>query len=81
MYYLVCKDIERRTQLIDLLKIQEIISVFHYLSLHKSPYYQNNYTGKDLVESDRYSDCVVRLPMYYELDENEINRISKILVT
>jgi dTDP-4-amino-4,6-dideoxygalactose transaminase len=81
MFYLVCKDTEQRTQLIELLKNREILSVFHYLSLHKSPYYQNNYLGKDLMESDRYSDCVIRLPMYYELDKNEIDHICKILVT
>jgi len=81
MFYLVCKDIEQRTQLIELLKKQGILSVFHYISLHKSPFYQNIYIGKDLVESDRYSNCLLRMPMYYELDGDEINRICKILFT
>jgi TDP-4-keto-6-deoxy-D-glucose transaminase len=81
MFYLVCKDIEQRTQLMEVLKKQGILSVFHYISLHKSPFYQNIYIGKDLVESDRYSDCLLRMPMYYELDEDEINHICKILAT
>ena len=81
IFYLVCKDIEQRTKLIGLLKKQGILSVFHYLSLHRSPFYQNNYIGKDLTESDRYSDCLVRLPMFYELNENDINLICNTLVT
>jgi dTDP-4-amino-4,6-dideoxygalactose transaminase len=68
MFYLVCKNSEQRTALIQFLKSQGIYAVFHYLSLHKSPFYYDKYHGSELTESDRYSDCLLRLPMYYELN-------------
>ena len=79
LFYLVCKDLEQRTALIGRLKENSIISVFHYLSLHKSPYYQAKHDGRELPESDRYSDCLLRLPMYYELPENAVKIINKII--
>jgi dTDP-4-amino-4,6-dideoxygalactose transaminase len=68
MFYLVCHDIEQRAKIITLFKENDILSVFHYLSLHKSPYFKNKHDGRDLSESDRYSDCLLRLPFYNELD-------------
>lgn len=80
MFYLVCKNTEQRTVLIDKLKDKGILSVFHYISLHGSPFYKDKHTGNSLPESDRYSDCVLRLPMYYELDVEEILREIKIKI-
>lgn len=72
MFYLVCNSLEERTALIQYLKENGVLSVFHYLSLHLSEYYINNNTDiPNLPECDHYADCLVRLPMYYELrDEN-----------
>ena len=39
MFYIVCKDLAERMALIKHLKANDIGAVFHYLSLHKSPYY------------------------------------------
>ncbi|OFY84469.1 MAG: dTDP-4-amino-4,6-dideoxygalactose transaminase [Bacteroidetes bacterium RIFCSPLOWO2_12_FULL_35_15] len=75
MFYLVCSSIDERTKLIQYLKDNEIHAVFHYLSLHKSPYYKNKHDGRELKNADRYSDCLVRLPMYYELEEEQLNKI------
>lgn len=72
MFYLICKDSEQRTDLIDFLKKNGINAVFHYLSLHKSPYYTTKHDGRDLEQTDRYSDCLVRLPMFYELDVKQV---------
>jgi dTDP-4-amino-4,6-dideoxygalactose transaminase len=68
MFYLIFNDIDKRTEAINILKSKGIHSVFHYLSLHKSPYYTDKHDGRDLKESDRYTDCLLRLPMFYELD-------------
>jgi dTDP-4-amino-4,6-dideoxygalactose transaminase len=67
MFYLVCKDLNHRSAVIKFLKSHDIYAVFHYLSLHKSPFYSNKYNGFELAEADRYSDCLLRLPMYFEL--------------
>ena len=68
MFYIVCKDLAQRTEIVNKLKENEILAVFHYLSLHKSPYYSGKHDQRQLPESDRYSDCLLRLPMFYELD-------------
>ena len=68
MFYLVCQSLEQRTALIEALKAKHIHAVFHYLSLHQSPFYKDKHDGRMLPETDRYSDCLLRLPMYYELE-------------
>jgi len=70
MFYLVCKNLDQRTALIAHLKQNNILAVFHYLSLHLSPFYESKHDGRTLLESDRFQDCLVRLPMYYEVEEN-----------
>lgn len=71
MFYLVCPTLEFRTNLITHLKKRGIHSVFHYQSLHKSEYYKSKYKGPELVNSDKYSDCLLRLPFFYELTNQE----------
>lgn len=80
MFYLICKNLEIRTRLIEYLKRNGIYAVFHYLSLHKSSYYVNKYSGTELVESDRYSDCLVRLPLFFELSDKEIEYVCKKII-
>jgi len=64
MFYLVCPSQKFRDHLIASLKQNNIHAVFHYQSLHKSPFYQEKHDGRELTESDRYTDCLVRLPMW-----------------
>jgi dTDP-4-amino-4,6-dideoxygalactose transaminase len=75
MFYLVCKEIDQRTSLIEHLKSNGIHAVFHYLSLHKSPYYSSEYQGKELPNSDRYTDCLVRLPLFFELSAEDTTKV------
>ena len=77
MFYLVCKSLTERTELIRKLKENDILAVFHYLSLHSSDYYKDKHDGRALPECDRYADCLVRLPMYYDLSEVEVGRICE----
>jgi dTDP-4-amino-4,6-dideoxygalactose transaminase len=76
MFYLVCESMQQRTGLIDHLKKNQVHSVFHYLSLHKSPYYHDKHDGRILTESDRYTDCLLRLPLFYELTFDQVDYIS-----
>lgn len=71
MFYLVLHSIEQRDQLIDHLRANKVHPVFHYLSLHKSPFYKDLYQGAELENADRYTDCLVRLPFFYELTLEE----------
>ncbi|NMH29516.1 dTDP-4-amino-4,6-dideoxygalactose transaminase [Flavobacterium silvaticum] len=79
MFYLVCNNPEVRSELIQKMKNQDIHPVFHYLSLHKSPFYAEKHHGAELAQSDRYSDCLVRLPFYYDLTDAELEGIIKAL--
>jgi len=74
-FYVLCKNIDQRTALINHLKSQNIHPAFHYLSLHKSEYFASQYKGEELPNSDRYTDCLLRLPFYNELTDNDIQRI------
>ena len=79
MFYLVCNSFKERTALISYLKAEGIGAVFHYLSLHSSQYYQDKHDGRDLPNCDRFTDCLMRLPMYYELSKADVDIIvSKI---
>jgi dTDP-4-amino-4,6-dideoxygalactose transaminase len=79
MYYIVVKNIEVRDALIAFLKEKQIMPVFHYLSLHLSQYYKDKHDGRNLPQTDRYSDCLLRLPFYYELKENEVQQIVDLI--
>lgn len=80
MFYLVCSSLEERTALIKHLKDNGILAVFHYLSLHLSDYYtKNNHNIPNLPECDRYADCLVRLPMYYELKDGDVAVIVSLI--
>lgn len=81
MFYLVCSSLEERTALIKHLKDNGILAVFHYLSLHLSNYYtKNNHNIPNLPECDRYADCLVRLPMYYELSSDNVKVIIEKII-
>ena len=79
MFYLVCRNTDERSGLIDALKEAGILAVFHYLSLHKSDYYQTKHDGRKLIQADEYTDCLVRLPLFYELTLAEIDEIVTII--
>lgn len=79
MFYLVCRSPEERELLISHLKSYNILSVFHYLSLHRSSYYASLHTGGELPNSDMFSDCLVRLPLFYELSTENIDLITSLI--
>lgn len=79
MFYLVCNNLEERSGVIAALKQHDILAVFHYLSLHSSEYYKGKHDGRELPNCDRFADCLVRLPMYYGLLEDEIQEIVYVI--
>ncbi len=75
MFYLVCKSIEQRSALIEHLKREGVLAVFHYISLHSSPYYKDKHDGRELQNSDLFTNRLVRLPLFYELDVESVIKI------
>ncbi len=77
MFYIVCSSNKQRTTLIEHLKRDDVWAVSHYLSLHCSPYYKGQYSGPELVNSDLYSNQLLRLPLYYELSDEDMSRVIR----
>lgn len=80
MFYLLCPSLEYRTALMEYLKENNIQTTFHYLPLHSSKYYEDKHDGRSLPNCDYYGDCLVRLPLFYELSDSEVKEICKLIV-
>lgn len=80
MFYLLCPSLEYRTALMKFLKENDVQTTFHYLPLHSSKYYENKHDGRELRNCDRYGDTLVRLPLFYELSDMEIDKIVKLII-
>lgn len=80
MFYLLCPTLEYRTALMKFLKENDVQTTFHYLPLHSSKYYENKHDGRELPNCDRYADTLLRLPLFYELSDMEIDKITKLIV-
>ena len=72
MFYVVLENIEQRSKLILALKEKGFHAVFHYLSLHSSDFYKDKHDDRILDNSDKFTNCLLRLPFYYELDEKDV---------
>ena len=81
MFYLVLPSLEARTDLITYLKNHGVGAVFHYLSLHSSAYYAPRHDGRALPNCDRYADCLVRLPLFYDLTIEQVQTICELIST
>lgn len=83
IFYLLLPDLDTRTRLTQWLKDHGVMAVFHYLSLHKSKYALDHTSGNAsplLPNSDRYTDTLLRLPLFHELTETEIDRICGLIL-
>ncbi|WP_324719213.1 dTDP-4-amino-4,6-dideoxygalactose transaminase [Salinimicrobium sp. HB62] len=77
IFYLVFPNMEERIQVVKWLKTKKIHAIFHYTSLHKSLYYKDKYTGRALFQCERYERGLLRLPLYYDLNEEEISTVTR----
>lgn len=78
MFYIKTKDLSERTALINHLKENDILAVFHYVPLHTAPagIKYARFHGED-VYTTKESDRLVRLPMYYQLTADEVTYICE----
>lgn len=79
LFYIVCKSLEERMQLIKHLREHNVHAVFHYQSLHKSNYFKDQHDGRTLENVEKFSDRLLRLPLFYELSLQEVEKISTII--
>jgi len=74
-FFLICRDKKTRDDLINYLRNIGIMTLSHYRPLHKSEYYSKKHDGRILKMSEKYSETIVRFPIYYELTEEQIDKI------
>lgn len=79
MFYIVSGNSEIRKNVLKKLNSNGANAVFHYLSLHKSPFYHSKYKGESLLNTDMYSDCLIRLPFYNTIKQEELEYIVQLL--
>ena len=77
IFYIILKNEETRSRLIDYLKYKGILSVFHYIPLHSSPM-GLKFTNKkfNLPVTEEYYKRILRLPLYYNLTKGEQDFIT-----
>lgn len=80
MFYIKTKDLEERQALIQALREQGILAVFHYIPLHSSPAGKKfgRFHGEDRYTT-RESERLLRLPMYYSLTEENVNDVVSVI--
>ncbi len=71
IFYFICSSEIERNDLISFLDSNGIQAVFHYQSLHASPYYKSKHDNRTLANADKYSQCLVRMPLFYDLKTDE----------
>lgn len=77
LFYITMQSGELRDKLLQFLSDNDVHAVFHYLSLHNSPYFKKYYGSGVLPNAERYSSTLLRLPFYFSLQESEIIHIAE----
>ena len=77
MFYIILDSLDTRTRLTAHLKAQGVLSVFHYVPLHSSPAGRKyGRVGSAMTVTDSLSERPLRLPLYYEMGDEDIARVS-----
>jgi len=77
IFYIACTSLDERSKLINKLMLDGILAVFHYISLHNSPFYKNKNESLVLKNADNYTNCLLRLPLFYDLKYKEQSAVIK----
>jgi len=77
-FYFICQSANIRTSYINFMTGHGVQVQFHYIPLHDSPFYKKNHGYRELPMADSYKNCLVRLPLFYDLKKEEINKITKL---
>lgn len=71
LFFILCKSLKERNELLKFLNKRGIQAITHYLPLHESPFYTEKHDGRILPNTQKFCDQILRLPMYYGLKEEE----------
>ena len=80
LFYLICNSLNERIALIDFLKKEGIMAVFHYICLHDSPYFIDKHDKREMPNAKKYENCLVRLPLWVNMTDEQVQYvIQKVL--
>jgi dTDP-4-amino-4,6-dideoxygalactose transaminase len=80
IFYIITRSLEERTQLIAHLTANNVNTVFHYVPLHSSPAgLKYGRPASDMQVTDSISDRLLRLPLYYEMEDSDIERVVELI--
>ncbi len=75
IFFIMCRSFNEREELLTYLRNKEISAVFHYIALHLSPFYKEIGIETNLRNAEKFTNRLLRLPLYIELDETAQNRV------
>ncbi|MBM3161054.1 MAG: dTDP-4-amino-4,6-dideoxygalactose transaminase [Bacteroidetes bacterium] len=76
-FFIVCNSKETRDSLIAFMAKKGIQLTFHYQALHQSKYYLDRNPAISLPNAERFSDCLVRFPLFTELQVQDVEQICR----
>jgi dTDP-4-amino-4,6-dideoxygalactose transaminase len=76
IFYLLTKDHQQQLALLNHMRLNQIQAIFHYLPLHRSPFFTKNHTAKTLTYAERFGKTLVRLPLYCELTQRQVKKVA-----
>jgi dTDP-4-amino-4,6-dideoxygalactose transaminase len=81
LFPIITKSEEERKQLILFLKANDVVPAFHYLSLHRSPFSIAQNNNQNLANSDKFTNCLLRLPFYTDLSMDDVDKVVSLVVS
>jgi dTDP-4-amino-4,6-dideoxygalactose transaminase len=75
LFALVFRAGEQRTRYIAHMRGHGILTPFHYVALHRSPFGRRFHDGRPLPVSDLLTDCLVRLPLFFNLTNPQVEEV------
>lgn len=79
LFYFLTHNQQQRNHLLEYLNNHKVHAVFHYVPLHISPFYKDKHDGRNLPNTQKYSDRLIRLPMFYELTPEAVDFICEVV--
>ncbi len=79
VFFIICDNKNRREKLIQFMRKNGVKLSFHYNSLHKTKYYLKENKLENIPNSEKFSDCLVRFPIYPELKKEDVRYIVSIV--
>jgi dTDP-4-amino-4,6-dideoxygalactose transaminase len=76
LFALVFGSGQQRTRYIAHMREHGILTPFHYVALHRSPFGSRFHDGRPLPMSDLLTDCLVRLPLFFNLTDAQADEVA-----